>query len=368
MTLARKPVRSPLFRRETWQSPITIHIYILLGNAIFAVFIGILSNSIFDPNGELSNFDVIMTFVVLFLGVIASETVHLHILLFDADQRNSRIEQIVSNSDKQNNSIDKYNQILSRLHASDPLINWTGTTAFNTFVSQFKISLENTLRFIGEQTSIKAFEILWRHLISLQIDREDDNPIIVYAIHVVTARIWNQRTSNRLMEYQETFTENGGIIFRIFIGEHTSNINPKYYSDAMTRMDAMKNVHTCFLKRDYGTHGSGYKDFLVTNDENICYRWDIDEFDRRILGTEIRIVDKDDDYLRNLKDTWKELLDHVSEVNYNLDYIESDSTDQDYFRESIEEIVRISKKFQNTANQFDTKARPSTTLTQTSLT
>ena len=248
--------------------------------------------------------------------------------------------------------MDKFGRILTSLHSNDQVIKDSGIIALDNFLNAFDVE-DGKVKFIGEKISLDAFEALWSSMI--RESSKNRSKTRAYAVHVVSARIWNEDYSNRLIDLQRHFIKNNGEVYRIFVESPTTDIDIKNYHRAMHKMDVAR-INTCILRVNElpaqlaGTMGEAYHDFLIFDDFDTYTKWDIDPFARRIKGTVTsKVRGKNDPSYNKVKGLWNSLVDRVLDCDF--DAINNNGEGKDF----SQEMIRISKKFQKKAETSDLK-------------
>lgn len=248
--------------------------------------------------------------------------------------------------------MDKFGRILTSLHSNDQVIKDSGIIALNNFIDAFDVE-DGKVKFIGEKISLDAFEALWSSMI--RESSKNRSKVRAYAVHVVSARIWNEDYSNRLIDLQRHFMKTNGEVYRIFVESPATDIDIGNYDKAMQKMDAAK-INNCILRvpelpaQLAGTMGEAYHDFIIFDDFDTYTKWDIDPFARRIMGTVTsRVRNKNDPNYNKVKGLWNSLIDRVLDCDF--DNINNGEEEKNF----SPDMIRISKEFQEKAETLDLK-------------
>ena len=270
--------------------------------------------------------------------------------------RNNRMTKnnwsLIERFSKRIDYMDKFGRILTSLHTNDQVVKDSGIIALDNFLDAFHVE-SGKVKFIGEKLSLDAFEALWSSMI--RESKRNRSKVRAYAVHVVSARIWNEDYSNRLIDLQRHFMKTNGEVYRIFVESPATDIDISNYDKAMQKMDAA-NIKTCILRvpelpaQLAGTMGEAYHDFLIFDDFDTYTQWDIDPFARRIMGTVTsKVRNKNDPNYNKVKGLWNSLVDRVLDCDF--DEINNGEDGKNF----SPEMIRISKEFQKKAKASDLK-------------
>ena len=323
------------------------------------VFLSLILGQLF--NFTINNFELEKFFTLsegltgLLFGVLiflSLQSIALYNKLITEKELSRYITYLINTNNARSESNDNYIKIITKLYNSKEIIRITGEIALKRFIENFEIE-ENKISFIGERVSLDAFTALWQYVIKQQ--RRSKNKTRAFAIHLVSARIWTGANSLKLISLQEKFIkECNGEVYRIFIESPYTDVDIKNYETAMKRMEKV-GINTCILRfnnipdylfRDFS---ESYRDFLFFDGSNVITSWIIDKHARRIRSTETNFVDEDNtDLYSDITETWNMLIEEIA--SYDFDRInESVPSDMSEAKKISDEMISISKKFQNAA-------------------
>lgn len=286
-------------------------------------FIEMKVENVIDKNSIIK--DLAIPISIAF-GLIANIVI---ILNFDLLKRLPGIEGLMNTVNRQNKvTSELFNTLKSEqielqkiytfLHSKDIILKEFGNNMIQKYLEGFKVDNEG-ITFTGEHWSLSTYIQFWEYLANKQKQIKEskigDN-IIARITHSNDINIWKSDTklyrsySESSYLYQKKFTDNGGIIVRILLGEDDKPNDD--YKQVMKKMEGA-GIEAKYLPQKYISEKDF--DFLFLADEGIVMKWFSGNKGQKL--SKCTIVDNVENVVEQ---TWAKLYDIL---NRNDDGIQS---------------------------------------------